>query len=73
MNYRFLAALAFTAAIGVAQTVTEVPHDKMRGMLQGMGFEITEKAFDNSIAFYFQLNGYKVTLINNVKDMQRTN
>ena len=53
-----------------SEVMTDVSHAKMESILRGMGFEFTEKQPDDSDAFFFQLNGYKVTLLNQVKDMQ---
>jgi hypothetical protein len=53
-----------------SEIMTEVSPAKMRSILKGMGFEFTEKSFDKSTAFYFQLNAYKTTLLSGGTDMQ---
>jgi hypothetical protein len=59
-----------TLVAAPSEILTEVSHAKMRSILQGMGFDFTEKASDDSRTFSFQLGGYKVVLLNQVKDMQ---
>jgi len=43
---------------------------RMRFLLQGMGFEFTEKSSDDSTAFAFHLNGHIVTLLSHVRSIQ---
>jgi hypothetical protein len=47
-----------------------VPHSTMRSILRGLRVEFSEKPADDSVAFDFQLNSHKVTLLNHIKDMQ---
>jgi hypothetical protein len=42
----------------------------MRFLLQGMGFQFTEKSSDDSAAFAFHLNGHIVTLLSHVRSIQ---
>ncbi len=73
---RFFASIVILAALPVhaqpaarASRATAIPHDRMRGILQGLGVEFTEKAADDAAAFAFQVNGHRVTLLNQVKSM----
>ena len=53
-----------------AKRSATVSHATMRSILGGMRLEFTENPSDDSVAFDFQLNGHKVTLLNHIKDMQ---
>jgi hypothetical protein len=67
----FLAAL-----LGHAQSTANtngsapISPDTMRSLLQGMGFQFTEKPSDDSTAFAFPLNGHMVTLVSHARSIQ---
>jgi hypothetical protein len=78
--FRFLAAtpstLLLTAFLAHAQPASNTvrsaafSHAAMRSILRGMRLEFTERPSGDSIAFDFQLNCHKVTLLNHIKEMQ---
>lgn len=51
------------------ELITQVSAATLRATLQAMGFEFTEKQFDASAVFVFQLNGYQVTLVGQDEDL----
>ncbi len=75
-------ALAIAVVLGAAslahaqiepadpEVFTQVSHARMRSILQSMGIQFAEKMLDESYAFALQIQGDKITLINQVTDMQ---
>jgi Putative bacterial sensory transduction regulator len=73
-----ISMLLLTALPGYAQPVAianrsaAISHDRMRSVLQRMGYEVTEKSSDDSTAFAFPLNGRVVSLVNRIGSMELT-
>ena len=77
VTLRLSALILFLAALpGHAQSTAStggwasISPDSIRFVLKSMGFQFTEKPFDNSTAFALQLNGHPVTLLSHVTSIQ---
>jgi hypothetical protein len=51
------------------EIMTEVPHVKIRLILQDMGMRFTESSHLESVNFFFELGGYHVILRSQVTDL----
>src|ERR1700680_4681989 len=77
VTLRLSASILFLAVfLGHAQSTANVNGSaaispaRMRFLLQGMGFQFTEKSSDDSTVFAFHLNGHIVTLLSHVSSIQ---